>query len=196
MLKLEVIIASTRPGRAGLPIARWFYEHAKKNGTFEVDLADLAVIDLPFLDEPKHPRVQDYEHEHTRAWSRRIDAADAYVIVTPEYNFGTTAPLVNAIDYLNKEWGYKPVGFVSYGGVSGGTRAAEMAKSICTAVRMMPIPEAVHIPFVHELIELEDGTKTFEAPDVQVKAADLVISELAKWAKALKPLHTRTHEPA
>ena len=86
-MNLTVIIASTRPGRAGLPIASWFVEHAKKDGRFDVVVADLKEIGLPILDEPKHPRFQQYEHEHTKRWSAIVAAADAFVIVTPEYNF-------------------------------------------------------------------------------------------------------------
>src|SRR5262245_52724626 len=123
MLKLDVIIASTRPERAGLPIANWFIEHAQKHGRFEVVRADLKEINLPLLDEPKHPRLQQYEREHTRRWSATVKAADAFVIVTPEYNFSSPPALVNALDYLYTEWNYKPAGFVSYGGASGGMRS-------------------------------------------------------------------------
>jgi NAD(P)H-dependent FMN reductase len=113
MPKLHVILASTRPGRAGEPIAEWFVARAKAHGAFEVELVDLAEVDLPFMDEPNHPRLRRYTHEHTKAWSARVDAADAFVFVTPEYNYGFTAPLKNAIDFLHFEWQHKPVGFVS-----------------------------------------------------------------------------------
>src|SRR5947209_7654159 len=121
--KLEIIIASTRPGRVGLPVAQWFYQRAVAHGGFEVELVDLAEINLPFMDEPKHPRLRQYVHQHTRDWSAKVDSADAFVFVTPEYNFSFNAVLKNALDYLHWEWQYKPAGFVSYGGVSAGTRA-------------------------------------------------------------------------
>jgi len=115
-----VIIASVREARVGPAIARWFLEEARKNGKFELEVVDLKELGLPMLDEPRHPRFRQYEHDHTRAWSARVDAADAYVFVTPEYNYSMPPALVNAVDYLLHEWTYKPASFVSYGGVSGG----------------------------------------------------------------------------
>src|SRR5581483_12264670 len=123
---LQIFIASTRPGRVGLPVAEWFRGHADAHGGFAIDLVDLATLQLPFLDEPNHPRLRRYTKQHTMDWSARVDAADAFVFVMPEYNYGFNAPLKNAIDYLHHEWQYKPVGFVSYGGVAAGTRAVQM----------------------------------------------------------------------
>ncbi len=113
-----------------------------------------------------------------------MDEADAFVFVTPEYNFAVAAPLVNALDYLSREWAYKPVGFVSYGGVSGGTRGAQMAKQIVVALRMMPVPESVTIPFVSKL--MKDGV--FDGGEVQTKAGKAMLDELARWAGALESL--------
>jgi NAD(P)H-dependent FMN reductase len=114
MYKLKIIIASTRPGRKGPAIASWIFDKAKEHKDFDIELLDLAVINLPMMDEPEHPRFKKYHHEHTKKWSATIDEADAFIFVMPEYNYGYTAPLKNAIDYLSHEWGYKPVGFVSY----------------------------------------------------------------------------------
>src|ERR1700710_930920 len=152
MPKLHVILASTRPGRAGEPIADWFVERAIDHGAFEVELVDLAEVALPFMDEPNHPRLRRYTQEHTKAWSARVDRADAFVFVHPEYNYGMTAPLKNAIDFLSLEWNYKPVGLVSYGRVSAGTRAAQMIKQVVTTLKLFPIFEAVSIPFVAQFI--------------------------------------------
>src|ERR1700750_882473 len=108
MPNLTVIIASTRPGRAGLPIGTWFAERARAHGGLHVSLAAsvaaLTCMKLPLVDEPEHPRLRRYRHRHTRDWSARVDAADAFVMVTPEYNHGYPAPLKNAIDYLHEEW--------------------------------------------------------------------------------------------
>src|SRR5690348_13390945 len=125
MPTLAIVIASTRPGRVGLPVARWFEDRARRHGRFDVVVEDLAERALPFLDEPRHPRLRQYEYAHTRAWSEAVDAADAFAFVTPEYNHGLNAPLKNAIDFLHHEWTYKPVGIVSYGGVSGGLRCTQ-----------------------------------------------------------------------
>src|SRR5450755_2540666 len=108
MPKLLTIIASTRPGRVGLPVAMWFQDRAQAHGGFELELVDLYELDLPLLDEPNHPRLQKYTKEHTQAWSSIVDSADAVAIVTAEYNCGYPAALKNAIDYLHHEWRYKP----------------------------------------------------------------------------------------
>src|SRR5690348_2729291 len=158
MLTLLVVIASTRPGRAGWPIGQWFTTFAERHGGFHVTLGDLAKIALPLIDEPEHPRLRQYEHEHTKAWSKLVSAADAFVFVTPEYNYFAAPALVNAVDYLAHEWHYKPAGFVSYGGLAGGVRSVQAVKPLLTSVNVMPIPLAVTIPsFAKHL----DETKTF-----------------------------------
>jgi NAD(P)H-dependent FMN reductase len=184
---LMIVIASTRPGRIGLPVGEWFEAHARAHGGFEVDVADLAEIDLPFMDEPKHPRLREYTHQHTKDWSARVDAADAFAFVHPEYNYGMTAPLKNALDYLNQEWRYKPLGLVSYGGVSAGTRAAQMIKQVATTVGMYPLFEAVSIPFVAEFVG-EGGA--IVPSGVMEKAADAMLDELLRVAAALGTLRT------
>ena len=150
---LMIVIGSTRPGRVGLPVAEWFRDRALAHGGFAIDVADLAEINLPFMDEPYHPRLRKYQHAHTKAWSARVEAADAFVFVSPEYNHGLSAPLKNAIDYLSQEWQYKPLGLVTYGGVSAGTRAAQMIKPIVAALKMVPMVEAVTIPFVSQFVD-------------------------------------------
>src|SRR5689334_11406739 len=155
MPRLMVIVASTRPGRVGLPIGQWFAERAAEHGAFTVDLVDLAEINLPFFDEPLHPRLRQYSHQHTKAWSARVDGADAFVWVTPEYNHSFNAPLKNAIDYLNQEWQYKPVGFISYGGVSAGTRAVQMLKPVAAVLKLVPAVTNVVIPNVGRLFDDE-----------------------------------------
>jgi NAD(P)H-dependent FMN reductase len=182
---LMIVIASTRPGRIGLPVGEWFEAHALAHGGFDVDVADLAEIGLPFMDEPKHPWLREYTHQHTKDWSARVDAADAFAFVHPEYNYGMTAPLKNALDYLNQEWKYKPLGFVSYGGVSAGTRAAQMIKQVATTLGMYPIFEAVSIPFVAEFVG-EGGA--IVPNEVMEKAAASMLDELVRVSAALRPL--------
>ena len=183
-LKLNVIVASTRPGRKGPAIADWFFNYAEEKSAFDVDLVDLASFDLPVYDEPKHPRIQDYEHEHTRRWAASVDSADAYVFVTPEYNFGPTPALTNALTYVYNEWGYKPASFVSYGGVSGGIRGVQATKLTLTTLRMVPIMETVTIPFFAECIE--DGV--FHPKDIHEESADALLKELHRWAVSLKAM--------
>jgi NAD(P)H-dependent FMN reductase len=180
-----VVIASTRPGRVGLPVAEWFIEHARDHGGFDVDVADLAQVDLPLLDEPKHPRLRQYTKEHTRAWGAQVDAADAFAFVTPEYNHGPTPALINALSYLHHEWNYKPAGFVSYGGVSAGTRAVQITKQVVTALRMFAIFEAVSIPFVQQFL---DDERRIKPNQIMVDAASAMLDELRRVAEALRPL--------
>ena len=183
MTTLAVIIGSTRPGRAGLPITEWFVDRASRHGGFDVEVSDLAEIRLPLLDEPNHPRLQRYEHDHTKAWSERIARADAVVMVTPEYNHGYPAALKNAIDYLHEEWRDKPVGFVSYGGVAAGTRAVQQLKPVVSAVRMVPVVESVNIPFFSQFLS-DDGE--VRPNDVMNSSADAMLDELARVERALR----------
>jgi NAD(P)H-dependent FMN reductase len=181
--RLHVITCSTRPTRVGPSVAAWFVEAAKAHGGFDVVAVDLADAGLPMYDEPEHPAKRDYRHEHTRRWSSSVAAADAFVFVTPEYNYGPPPSLVNALDYVYHEWHYKPVGFVSYGGISGGLRAVQMEKQIVTTLRMMPIPEQVTIPFVAKQI---GDDKVFTANDSQGRAATTMLDELLRWTEALR----------
>jgi NAD(P)H-dependent FMN reductase len=184
MSKLSVVIGSTRPGRVGLPIGQWVFEQAKKHGKFEVDLVDLQDRNLPLLDEPKHPRFGQYEHEHTKAWSAIVKASDAFVFVTPEYNHSPPPALLNALDYLFHEWAHKPAGLVSYGGVSGGIRAAQMLKQTLGALKVVAIPDSVPIPFFPQL--MENGV--FRGSEALEKSAATMFDELLRWSEALGAL--------
>ncbi len=187
MPQLLVVISSTRPGRVGLPVAEWFIAHAREHDGFDVEVADLAQLDLPLLDEPSHPRLRRYTKQHTREWSARVEAADAFAFVTPEYNYGPTAALINALSYLHHEWQYKPAGFVSYGGVSAGTRGVQVAKQIVTTLKMFAIPEAVSIPFVRQFLD-DDGR--IQPNEIMVNSATAMLDELLRVQDALRPLRT------
>jgi NAD(P)H-dependent FMN reductase len=181
-VRLAVVVTSTREERVGPVIADWFIERARAHGKFEVQPIDLKEVGLPLLDEPTHPRFRQYQHAHTKAWSATVDAADAFVFVTPEYNYAMPPALLNAIDYVFHEWAYKPAAFVSYGGVSGGTRSVQMAKQVLTGVRVMPIPEAVSFPFFRNLIGPDDKLAPGDAAE---KSATALLDELHRWATAL-----------
>jgi NAD(P)H-dependent FMN reductase len=183
MPKLDVILVSTRPGRAGEPIADWFVAHANAHDGFDVELVDLAEVGLPLVDEPNHPRLRRYTHQHTRDWSARVDAADAFVMVMPEYNHGFTAPLKNALDYLHAEWQHKPVGVVSYGGVAAGTRAVQMLKPVLVVLRMLPVVESVNIPFHTQFLDEEGRLMPNETMEL---AADAMLDELVASEAVLR----------
>ena len=179
---LQIIIGSTRPGRVGPSVGNWIYERAVKHGGFDVELIDLAEVNLPMFDEPKHPRFGEYMHQHTKDWSATIKRGDAYIFVVPEYNYGFSAPVKNAIDYLHSEWNHKPVGFVSYGGVAAGTRAVQMLKQVVTTLRMVPVFESVNIPFVQQFL---DENKVLQANDIMEDAATAMLDQLLLLSNAL-----------
>lgn len=188
--RLHIVIASTRPGRVGPTVARWFDQFARHHGAFDVRLVDLADFRLPVYDEPRHPRAQQYEHAHTRAWSQSVAAADAFVFVTPEYNYNPPPSLVNALNYVYDEWNYKACGFVSYGGVSGGLRSVQGVKPLVTTLKMMPMVEGVAVPMVAQSL---DGEGAFIANELVEDSARQMLDELAKWTGALARL--RHHTP-
>jgi NAD(P)H-dependent FMN reductase len=181
---LTVIVGSIRPGRAGQPIAEWFIDRARSHGGFDVDVADLAEIRLPLMEEPNHPKLRQYTLRHTHDWSARIDRADAIVFVTPEYNYGYPATIKNAIDYLHQEWQDKAAGFVSYGGVAAGTRAVQQLKQVITTLKMVPVFESVNIPFHTQFIR--DGR--FYPNDILGQAVTDMLDELARLDGVLRPL--------
>ncbi len=183
-LRLMVVIASTRPGRVGLPVGEWVAARAREHGGFDVDLVDLAELGLPFMDEPNHPRLKHYTQEHTWEWSRRVEPADAFVFVIPEYNHGINAPLKNALDFLCREWAHKPAGIVAYGGISAGSRSAEMLRVTLLGLRVVPIFDGVYIPFVQQ--RLDDGC--FRGDEGVERAAEGMFDELARYAHALRVL--------
>jgi NAD(P)H-dependent FMN reductase len=185
MARLHTVIASTRPGRVGPAVARWFHAVAEGHGGFATELVDLAELRLPVYDEPQHPRLERYEHAHTKAWSRSVRAADAFVFVVPEYNFGPTPALLNALDYLYNEWNYAVAGFVSYGGVSGGLRGVQMAKLTLTTLKIMPIPEQVTVAGVTQQL---DAAGAFQPSEQHGRAAVAMLDELKRWSDALAPL--------
>jgi NAD(P)H-dependent FMN reductase len=178
-----IVVGSVRPGRVGLPIAQWVSAAAEAHG-FDVDFADLAEIALPFMDEPNHPRLRQYTKPHTVAWSERVDAADAFIFVTPEYNHSFSPALKNAIDFVSSEWWRKPVGMVSYGGVSGGTRGITAIEPVLAMVGLVRAGAALELPFVSA--QLANGAFMPQEKDIVIM--EKLLAELTTLAEVLKPL--------
>ena len=182
---LQIITVATRQGRKGPAVTTWFEQIARAHGAFEVEVIDLGALALPLFDEPEHPRLRKYAHEHTRAWSATVDRADAFVFVAPEYNHHAAPSLINALDYLVHEWAYKPAGFVSYGGISAGLRAVQSIKPMLSGLKVVPIVEQVAIPMFTSHI---DGEGAFTGNDKLVASARTMLDEIARWERALRVL--------
>lgn len=185
MYKLKIITSTVRPGRKGPLVADWITRIARQNANFDVELLDLAEIGLPMMNEPNHPSLKKYEHAHTKWWSAKIDEADAFIFVTAEYDYNYPAPLRNALEYLSQEWGYKPAGVVSYGGVSAGTRALNSLKNDLASLRVVALTETVNFPFFQQNIHDQN---VFEANEISHKAADVMLKQLLRWTRGLKTI--------
>lgn len=185
MYNLKIISSTVRPGRKGPLIMNWIAGIARANENFNVKVLDLGEINLPMMDEPNHPSLQKYQHQHTKDWSAKIAEADAFIFVTAEYDYNYPAPLRNALEYLFHEWGYKAAGIVSYGGVSAGTRAANSLKNDLATFKTIALTEAVNFPFFSKNIN-DEGE--FEVNEVSVKAAENMLKQLLRWTKGLKAI--------
>lgn len=179
---LQVIVGSTRPGRIGRSFAEWIERIATDHGDFTVEMVDLTDVALPFLDEPNHPRLAQYTHQHTRDWSATISRADAFILVTPEYNHSYNAVLKNAIDFLHNEWKHKAVCFLSYGGVSAGTRAMQALEPVVLSVGMAPVASAVTVPFAAQFLD-DDGV--VQPNEIMTASAKTMLDDLAAQTAAL-----------
>jgi NAD(P)H-dependent FMN reductase len=183
MYNLKIISSTVRPGRKGPMIAAWIAEKATQTGEFEVEVLDLGEINLPMMNEANHPIMKKYEHEHTKNWSAKIEAADAFIFVTAEYDYNYPAPLRNAIEYLHSEWNYKAAGIVSYGGISAGTRAANSLKADLATMSVVPLARGVNFPMFTQFIT-EEGE--FVPNESSHKSAEIMFIDLIRWTKGLK----------
>ncbi|HMD93699.1 MAG TPA: NAD(P)H-dependent oxidoreductase [Trebonia sp.] len=183
MTRIGIIIGSTRPNRNGEQVARWVYDIAARRTDAEFELVDLRDYPLPHLDEPLPPSMGQYQNDHTKDWAATIASFDGFVIVTPEYNHGTSGVLKNAIDYLYAEWNNKAVGFVSYGAV-GGARAAEHLRLVAGELQMADVRQQVTLSLATDF----ENYTVFKPGDYQVAALTTLLDQVVAWSKALAPL--------
>jgi NAD(P)H-dependent FMN reductase len=183
MTRIGIILGSTRPNRNGEQVARWVLENATRRGDAEFELVDLRDYPLPHLDEPMPPSMGQYQQEHTKQWADKIGSFDGFVIVTPEYNHGTSGVLKNAIDYLYAEWNNKAVGFVSYGGV-GGARAAEHLRLVAGELQMADVRQQVALSMITEF----ENFSVFKPGAYNVDALGVLLDQVIAWSAALAPL--------
>ncbi|MFT3715803.1 MAG: NADPH-dependent FMN reductase [Gordonia sp. (in: high G+C Gram-positive bacteria)] len=184
MPKLMIVVGSVREGRIGPVIAEWVRKTAEADGRFDIDVADLAEIDLPMMDEPNHPRMKQYTKPHTIAWSERVEAADAFVFAFPEYNYSYSGAFKNALDYLVSEWNRKPVALVNWGGNSGGTRAQTAIRPVLAALGLVATKGSIEINFPQQ--QIADGV--FTPNEQQASVVQLQLDELITLDEALHPL--------
>ncbi|MEV0114846.1 NAD(P)H-dependent oxidoreductase [Streptomyces sp. NPDC050844] len=185
MLKIGIILGSTRPNRNGEQVARWVLDIASRRTDAEFELLDLRDYPLPHLDEPMPPSLGQYQHEHTRQWAAKIASFDGFVIVTPEYNHGIPGVLKNAIDFLYAEWNNKAVGFVSYGGV-GGVRAVEHLRAVAAELQMADVRQQVTLSMITEF----ENFSVFKPGEYNLPALDTMLDQVIAWSAALAPLRT------
>jgi NAD(P)H-dependent FMN reductase len=185
MIKVAIILGSTRPGRNGEAVAKWVHGIASKRNDAEFELVDIQSFNLPLLDEPVPPSMGQYSKPHTKSWAAKVNAFDAYVFVTPEYNHGTSGALKNAIDYLYREWNNKAAGFVSYGS-AGGARAVEQLRLIMAELQVATVRAQVLLSL---FTDFEDFS-SFKPAAPQEKAVGAMLDQLIPWAQALQALRS------
>ena len=183
MIRIGIILGSTRPNRNGAQVARWVLDTAARRGDAEFEAIDLRDHPLPHLDEPAPPMFGPSANEHTRAWAERIAPFDGFVLVTPEYNGGIPGVLKNAIDHLFTEWTDKAVGFVSYG-VSGGARSVVQLRTVCGTLGMADVGRQVAISL---LTDFENHT-TFVPQATHDATLHKTLDQVISWSTALAPL--------
>lgn len=183
MIRIAIIIGSTRPGRKGEAVAKWVYEIAQRRDDAEFELVDIRDFNLPLLDEPRSPMLGQYTQEHTKKWSAKIASFDAYVFVTPEYNHGTSGALKNAIDFLYHEWVNKAAGFVGYGGASG-TRAIENLRLVMGELQVADVRAQVGLSLFADF----ENFSVFKPGPHQEKSVNTMLDQVIAWGGALKTL--------
>ncbi len=183
MVKLKILSGSNRPGRFNPQVVDFVRTVAEGVPSVAVKVLDVAEINLPFLDEAKPPMMRDYAHEHTKAWSATIDEADAFIMVTPEYNHSFSPVLKNAIDYLFKEWNYKPVSFVSYGSLAGGARAVEHLRGVAAELKLYDLREQILLP---NYWEHQDAAGKYQFTERHRENVTEMVRQLAFWGETMK----------
>jgi NAD(P)H-dependent FMN reductase len=189
MIRIGIILGSTRPNRNGEQVARWVLEVASRRSDEQYELVDLRDYPLPHLDEPLPPSMGNYQNEHTQQWAAKIASFGGFVIVTPEYNHSTSGVLKNAIDFLYAEWNNKAVGFVSYGAV-GGARAAEHLRLVAAELQMADVRQQVALSFFTEF----ENFSVFKPSEFSEQSLSTLLDQVAAWSAALA--HLRERAPA
>jgi NAD(P)H-dependent FMN reductase len=191
MLKIAIIVGSTRPNRKADVVAKWVHDFAGKRNDAVYEIVDLRNHPLPLLDEPLPPSLGKYAHEHTKAWAKVVEAYDAYVFITPEYNHSISAVMKNAIDFLYREWNNKAAGFVSYGS-TGGARAVEHLRGICAEIQIADVRAHVSLSI---LTDWENYT-VFKPGDRHDRQLTTMLDQVNTWGEAMKAVREKQAQAA
>jgi NAD(P)H-dependent FMN reductase len=186
MLKVAIILGSTRPGRNGEAVAKWVYDTAAKRADAEFELVDVKSFNLPLLDEPIPPSMGKYSADHTKAWSAEIDSFDAFVFVTGEYNHSVPGALKNAIDFLYREWNNKAAGFVGYGS-AGGARAVEHLRGIMGEVQVADVRASVMLSLFNDF----ENYSLFKPAPMHEGSLNTMLDQVIAWGTALKTVRRK-----
>ena len=187
MTNISVIVGSTRQGRFSEKPAQWIFEHLGKRKEIETRLLDLRDFPMPFFDQavpPSMPGHPPYPNDVVQKWTAQIGASDGFVFVTPEYNYGTSAVLKNAIDWVYPEWNRKAAAFVSYGSAMG-ARAVQQLRETAIEVQMAPIRSSVPLPVATLWAHFQGGDVNKGLAEMDQQAAAM-IDDLLWWTSALK----------
>jgi NAD(P)H-dependent FMN reductase len=188
---ISVIVGSTRQGRFSEKPAQWIFKHLKQRDV-DARLLDLRDFPMPFFDHPVPPAMPGrapYENEVVRKWTAAIDASDGFIFVTPEYNFGTSAVLKNAIDWVYPEWKRKAAAFVSFGS-AGGARAVQQLRETAIELQLAPSHSAIHIPVATLWAHFQGGDVDKGLAELETPAK-VMIDDLLWWTEALKTARSR-----
>jgi NAD(P)H-dependent FMN reductase len=183
MIKIGIILGSTRPGRNTEAVAKWVYEIARKRTDAEFELVDIKDFNLPLLDEPVPPSMQQYKQGHTKAWAEKIKSLDSFIFVTPEYNHSTSGALKNAIDFIYAEWNNKAAGFVSFGSM-GGIRAVEQLRLIMGELQIADVRAQVALSLFTDF----ENFSVFKPASTHVTSVNNMIDQVVAWGNALKTI--------
>jgi len=188
VIRIAIIIGSTRPNRNGDAVGQWVYDLARERSDAEFELIDLLEWNLPMLDESFPPSMDKYEHKHTKEWAATIASFDGFVFVAPEYNHGINAALKNAIDFIFKEWNNKAAGFVSYGS-EGGVRAVEQLRQVMGAIMIADVRAQVILTLRQDF----EDSKIFKPQAHHAKIAGKMFDQVIAWSGAMKQLRLASH---
>ncbi len=191
MIKVGIILGSTRPGRNGEAVAKWVYEQAKQRSDAQFEFVDIADYNLPLLDEPIPPSQGKYSKEHTKKWAAKIASLDAFIFVTPEYNHSTSGALKNAIDFLYAEWNNKAAGIVGYGS-AGGTRAIEHLRGIMAEIQIADVRASAAFSLFTDF----EKFSVFKPGPQHGNAITTLFDQVIAWGGAMKTLREKSTQQA